>query len=92
MSEYKIIHDAIHGSFKFEGPTLKILDTPEMQRLSGIKQLGLGYLVFPGANHTRLEHSLGVGHMAGKMGEALGLPKIEIDILKIAGMLHDLGH
>ncbi len=92
MSEYKIIHDAIHGSFKFEGPTLKILDAPEMQRLNGIKQLGLGYLVFPGANHTRLEHSIGVGHVAGKMGEALKLPKIEIETLKVAGMLHDLGH
>ncbi len=92
MSTYKIIHDAIHGSFKFEGATLRILETPEMQRLNGIKQLGLGYLVFPGANHTRLEHSIGVGQVAGKMGEALGLPNIEIETLKVAGMLHDLGH
>ncbi len=92
MSNYKIIHDAIHGSFKFEGATLRILETPEMQRLNGIKQLGLGYLVFPGANHSRLEHSLGVGHMAGKMGEALNLDGLEIETLKVAGMLHDLGH
>ncbi len=92
MSDYKIIHDAIHGSFKFEGATLRLLETPEMQRLSGIKQLGLGYLVFPGANHTRLEHSIGVGQVAGKMGEALGLPEIEVETLKVAGMLHDLGH
>ena len=92
MYEFKIIHDAIHGSFKFEEATLRILETPEMQRLNGIKQLGLGYLVFPGANHSRLEHSLGVGHVAGKMGEALNLDKIEIETLKVAGMLHDLGH
>jgi len=92
MEDFKIIHDAIHGSIKFEDVTLRLLETPEMQRLSGIKQLGLGYLVFPGANHTRLEHSIGVGYVAGRMGEVLGLPKEEIDLLKAAGMLHDLGH
>ncbi len=92
MSDYKIIHDAIHGSIKFDGVTLKLLESPEIQRLSGIKQLGLGYLVFPGANHTRLEHSIGVGYMAGRMGEMLGLPKEEGELLKAAGMLHDLGH
>ncbi len=92
MDDFKIIHDAIHGSIKFEGVTLRLLETPEMQRLSGIKQLGLGYLVFPGANHTRLEHSIGVGYVAGRMGEVLGLPKEEIALLRAAGMLHDLGH
>ncbi len=92
MSDYKIIHDAVHGGFKFEGATLRILETPEIQRLSGIKQLGLTYLVFPGANHSRLEHSIGVGYVAGRMGEALQLPKNEIETLKVAGMLHDLGH
>ncbi|ADD08939.1 HD domain-containing protein [Candidatus Aciduliprofundum boonei] len=92
MEDFKIIHDAIHGSIKFEEVTLRLLETPEMQRLSGIKQLGLGYLVFPGANHTRLEHSIGVGYVAGRMGEVLRLPKEEINLLKAAGMLHDLGH
>ncbi len=92
MEDFKIIHDAIHGSIKFENVTLRLLETPEMQRLSGIKQLGLGYLVFPGANHTRLEHSIGVGYVAGRMGEVLNLPREEIETLKAAGMLHDLGH
>jgi len=92
MEDFKIIHDAIHGSIKFEGVTLRLLETPEMQRLSGIKQLGLGYLVFPGANHTRLEHSIGVGYVAGRMGEVLNLPREEVELLKAAGMLHDLGH
>ncbi|AGB05311.1 HD superfamily phosphohydrolase [Aciduliprofundum sp. MAR08-339] len=92
MEDFKIIHDAIHGSIKFENVTLRLLETPEMQRLSGIKQLGLGYLVFPGANHTRLEHSIGVGYVAGRMGEVLNLSREEIETLKAAGMLHDLGH
>lgn len=89
---FKIIHDSIHGSIKFEGITLKLLETPEMQRLNGIKQLGLGYLVFPGANHTRLEHSIGVSYVAERMGRALNLPEEEITLLKTAGLLHDIGH
>ncbi len=89
---YKIIHDAIHGSIRFEGVTLRLLETPELQRMSGIKQLGLGYLVFPGANHTRLEHSIGVSYMAGEMAKHLGLDPHEVTLVKIAGLLHDIGH
>lgn len=89
---YKIIHDAVHGSIKFEGITLKLLETPELQRMNGIKQLGLGYLVFPGANHTRLEHSIGVSYMAGEMATHLNLEPHEITLVKVAGLLHDIGH
>ena len=89
---YKIIHDAIHGSLKFENVALQLIESPEMQRLNGVKQLGLGYLIFPGANHTRLEHSLGVSYVAARMGSALKLPKEEIETLRVAGLLHDLGH
>ncbi len=89
---YKIIHDAIHGSLKIQNAALRLIETPEMQRLNGVKQLGLGYLVFPGANHTRLEHSLGVGYVAARMGTALNLSKEEIETLRVAGLLHDLGH
>lgn len=89
---YKIIHDAVHGSIRFEGITLKLLETPELQRMSGIKQLGLGYLVFPGANHTRLEHSIGVSYMAGEMASHLNLEPHEVTLVKVAGLLHDIGH
>ncbi len=92
MKDFKIIHDAVHGSIKVEEPLLSILETPEVQRMSNIRQLGLNYLVFPGANHTRLEHSLGVSHLAGIIGKNLNLKDDEIILLRIAGLLHDIGH
>lgn len=63
-----------------------------MQRLHGVHQLGLAYLVFPGANHTRLEHSLGTFYIAGKMAHALELPPDERKQVLAAALLHDLGH
>ena len=56
----KIIFDVIHGFIEIDEISLKIIDTPEFQRLRNIKQLGTCYLVFPGASHNRFEHSLGV--------------------------------
>jgi len=90
--KYKTIHDPIHGSIKMEGFLLALLETPEVQKLHGIHQLGLAYLVFPGAHHTRLEHSLGVCHFAKRMSEELNLPKEERLTVQAAGLLHDLGH
>ena len=58
-----MINDAIHGQFRIDGVREELLKTPEMNKLSHIKQLGLAHLVFPGAHHTRFEHSLGVSHI-----------------------------
>ena len=58
------VRDPVHGYVKLEGLALEIANTPQMQRLRWIKQLGLANLVYPGANHTRFEHSLGAYHMA----------------------------
>jgi HD superfamily phosphohydrolase len=92
MPEFKIIHDTVHGSIKLQGLFLDLLETPEIQRLHGINQLGLAYLVFPGANHTRLEHSIGTCHVAGRLAEALELSEEEKKLVMAAGMLHDIGH
>ncbi|MEF8874681.1 MAG: HD domain-containing protein [Candidatus Thermoplasmatota archaeon] len=89
---YKIIQDTIHGSVKFSGPFLELIDSPEMQRLRGIKQLGLTNLVFPGANHTRLEHSIGAYYVAEKMANELELNEEEKKMAKAAALLHDVGH
>jgi HD superfamily phosphohydrolase len=92
MAEFKIIHDSIYGTMKVEPLELDLMETLEMQRLNGIKQLGLSYLVFPGANHTRIEHSLGTSHLAKRISDVLSLEKSEKDLLVSAGLLHDVGH
>ncbi|MCL2295707.1 MAG: HD domain-containing protein [Methanomassiliicoccaceae archaeon] len=93
MSErYKVIHDPIHGSIRVEEPFLTILDRHEMQRLREVKQLGLGSMVFPGANHTRFEHSLGTYHLAGRMAASIGLSKEDSSAVRMAGLLHDICH
>ena len=88
----KVINDAIHGDFSIDGGREELLATPEMNKLSHIKQLGLAHLVFPGAHHTRFEHSLGVSHVGGLMSESMGLSDTDKEIVQVAGMLHDVGH
>jgi len=88
----KTVHDPLHGSICLDGVFLKLADRHEMQRLRLVKQLGMGNLVFPGANHTRFEHSLGVYHLSGRMAEFLELSEEETDTVCVAGMLHDICH
>ena len=88
----RVINDTIHGSFSIDGVREDLLSTPEFNKLSHIKQLGLAHLVFPGAHHTRFEHSLGVSHLAGKMAESISLSNEESTIVEVAAMLHDVGH
>lgn len=92
MAELKTITDTVHGTLRLEPLTQDLLETLELQRLNSIRQLGLTYLVFPGANHSRLEHCLGVGYVAGEMARALKLPEEERKLVHAAGLLHDVGH
>jgi len=77
-----------------------IMDTPEFKRLHNLRQLGATYLVYPSANHTRFEHSLGVSHLAKKLMLSLKEknPQLEIftdriiELVQIAGLIHDIGH
>ena len=87
-----MITDTVHGSLRLEPLTQDLLETLEIQRLNLVRQLGLTYLVFPGANHSRLEHCLGVSHVAGEMARALELPEDERKLVQAAGLLHDVGH
>ncbi len=86
------IRDPVHGYVKLEGLALELADTPQMQRLRWIRQLGLASLVYPGANHTRFEHSLGAYHLAGRLSDHLGLEEEEKLKIEAAALLHDVGH
>jgi HD superfamily phosphohydrolase len=86
------IRDPVHGYVPLEGIALEIADTPRMQRLRWIKQLGLASLVYPGANHTRFEHSLGAYHLANLLAKQLGLNDEETMLIGAAALLHDVGH
>ena len=63
-----------------------------MQRLRYIRQLGFSYLVYPGAHHTRFEHSLGAMHLASLMSAQIGLPRQDHLMVMSAALLHDIGH
>jgi hypothetical protein len=89
---HKIVRDPIHGDIKFTGFFVDLLDTPEMQRLYNVKQLGFAHLVFPGAHHTRLEHCLGTYHIASQIAEVVGLEPEEQECIACAALLHDIGH
>lgn len=89
MEDIKFIRDSLYGNIEVNGIFLELMETPEIQRLHGIKQLGLTYLVYPGANHTRLEHSLGTSYIARKMAKALGIDAMQAGV---AALLHDIGH
>lgn len=89
----KVIRDPIHGYIELDKITLSVIDSPQMQRLRRISQLGLSNLVYPGANHSRFEHSLGVMHLASMLtGKIDSLTEDEKEELKVAALLHDIGH
>ncbi|MFN3910141.1 MAG: HD domain-containing protein [Candidatus Anstonellaceae archaeon] len=93
MNEKKItIRDPIHGEIDLFEHEAKIIDLEIFQRLRNIKQVGLSYLVYPGAHHTRFEHSLGSLFLAQKFAIALDLKKEERYLLRLVALLHDLGH
>jgi HD superfamily phosphohydrolase len=91
-NNYKIVRDPIHGNIQIKNYFVDLLETPEIQRLYNIKQLGFAHLVFPGAHHTRLEHSLGVYKIAAQISDILELDEYDKKILTTASFLHDIGH
>jgi hypothetical protein len=88
----KSIFDPVHGPISLDATAIAAIGTPEFQRLWGIRQTGFAHLVFPGANHTRLEHSLGTYWVAREMASRLGLNDEVVQLVAAAGLLHDLGH
>ena len=93
-----IISDNIHGHIVVPGVCQAVIDTPQFDRLRGLRQLGSAHYVYPAAKHSRWEHSLGVMHLAGEMMDHLiktrpgwADEKDKICVM-MAGLCHDLGH
>ncbi len=98
MSEGKIINDPVFGFIKIPGGILMdIVNHPLMQRLRHIKQVGLASVVYPGAQHTRFQHSLGAYHLMSEAVVTLTQKGIfifdsEAEAVKAAILMHDIGH
>ena len=88
----KTIKDPVHGYISVNEKVLPLLDSPQVQRLRHIRQLGFSDMVYPGANHTRFEHSLGTMHLAGILAKSLKLDDDDILLSMVSGILHDIGH
>ena len=94
----KIVNDPVYGFIRFPEPELmRVIDHRWFQRLRSIKQMGLANLVYPGAVHTRLAHSLGACHLMGKALDELRAKDIVPDkeeclAARLAALMHDIGH
>lgn len=99
-----ILRDPVHGDIELHPHELRLVDTAEFQRLRGIKQLGSASVVYPGAVHTRFEHSIGTLFLCDKLLDACNrnaardparchrVTDDERRILRIAALLHDVTH
>ncbi|MAY79999.1 MAG: hydrolase [Deltaproteobacteria bacterium] len=95
------IRDPIHGAITVDRQETAVIDHPFVQRLRGIRQLGFSHLPFPGATHSRYNHSLGVMHLAGRAFDSC-FPDHPFEsaesrhnfrhCVRLAAMCHDLGH
>lgn len=101
--EIKVIHDPVWGTIKFYPWELQILDSPLLQRLRNINQLGLAVLTYPSAHHSRFEHTLGVTALVTKMADSINdshtpntgtetVSRADINKMRLAAVLHDVGH
>ncbi len=97
----KILNDTLYGTIKLEQPLVYLIDLPCFQRLRRIRQLGFVDLVYPGAHHTRFEHSIGTAHLSSlflstlreKSTELWNILQLETTLeSEIASLYHDIGH
>ena len=90
------IKDPVHGYVYIDQQEKEIIDSYPVQRLRRLRQLAGSEYVYPGANHTRFEHSIGVMYLASRVTENSGISQYigedEAKLVKIAGLLHDVGH
>lgn len=92
--QVKVIRDPVHGDMEFPSELVELMDTREFQRLRGVRQLGTANFVYPGAVHTRFDHSLGTSWLASRLLDSLGVdpPRSERLAILAWALLHDLTH
>jgi uncharacterized protein len=95
----EVIRDPLWNNIRVDDVALRLIDTAPFQRLRYVRQLGLAYLVYPGATHTRFEHALGAYHLARRTlallderGELARIGGDETPVIQAAALLHDIGH
>jgi HD superfamily phosphohydrolase len=98
-ADFEIIRDPLWDNIRLDRPALLALDTPTVQRLRYVRQVGHAFLVYPGATHTRFEHALGAYHLTrralaaleerGELGPASDEHRLAV---RLAALLHDIGH
>ncbi len=93
------VRDPLWDTIRLDSTAVRIIDSAAFQRLRYIRQLGLAYLIYPGATHTRFDHALGVYHLAQRalavldeQGALERIDPIERRLVPLAGLLHDIGH
>jgi HD superfamily phosphohydrolase len=90
------IKDPVHGYVYITEEEKALIDSYPIQRLHRLRQLAGAEYVYPGANHTRFEHSIGVMHLASRVAENPNISKCigeeETEMIRVAGLLHDVGH
>ncbi|MES2121475.1 MAG: HD domain-containing protein, partial [Chlamydiota bacterium] len=93
------IYDAVHGFIRFNAIERKLIDSEPFQRLHHLHQLGIAYIVYPGATHTRFEHSLGTMELATRIFERIAAKAAPLEneeywlqVIRLAALCHDLGH
>ncbi len=93
MNQIEVVRDPLWNNIRLEPQALAVLDTPAVQRLRYVRQLGHAFLVYPGATHTRFEHALGAYHLARRAVTELGtVDDAEGLAIRLAVLLHDIGH
>ncbi|HKW11249.1 MAG TPA: HD domain-containing protein, partial [Gemmatimonadaceae bacterium] len=95
----EIIRDPLWNNIAVDPLAMRLVDTPAFQRLRYVRQLGLAFLVYPGATHSRFEHALGTYHLTRRAlallderGTLAGVAKTACSTVRVAALLHDIGH
>ena len=92
MSEERRVRDPIHGFIRLSSDEADIVETPVFQRLRGIRQLAMANMVYPGALHTRFDHTLGVFHVTSLLCDVFKFSDEDKRLVKLSALVHDLGH